>query len=263
MVRKIINFLRCSKQFRIDNRKFEQDKKEYIRQTGNNHLFRYEPTDELKILSEYRESAGNIDPHYFFQDIFVAKYIFKNGFKHVYDIGSRIDGYISHLLGGGVSVTMIDIRPLPVEVENLDFIQGNAMDLSNIPNNTLPILTSLHALEHFGLGRYGDPVDYNGWKKALNAFSEKIQSDGTLIISVPCGNNDVLMFNAHRIFLPCTIYNELKDSMTLNSFTKLQNCKMETFNFTDKDNVLSELSEISKSLGKYDCGIFIFRKKSK
>lgn len=81
-----------------------------------------------------------------------------------------------------------------------------------------------------------------------------------MIVSVPLGNEDVLMFNAHRIFAPITIYNEIKDMMKLESFSKIQNCNVTTFPFENEENVDKKLVEIAKTLGKYDCGIFILRK---
>ena len=253
LIKTIISYIRGLK-------KFKHDKKEYIRQKGNDTFFEYDLSKEYKILQDYNESAGNIDSHYFFQDIFVAKYVLENGFTHVYDIGSRIDGYISHLLAGGIRVTMIDIRPLQVDIENLEFIQSNATNLTEIQDNSLPIITCLHAIEHFGLGRYGDPIDYNGWKKALHAFARKIVFSGILILSVPCSNADVLCFNAHRIFNPVTIFNEVSDLMKLELFTVIRNHRAESFSFADYEEAHTELVKIAKTLGKYDCGIFIFRK---
>ena len=63
------------------------------------------------------------------------------------------------LSGLNAKITIIDIRPLPIKVSNLKFIQANATNLDGIKDNSIESLSSLHAVEHFGLGRYGDPVD--------------------------------------------------------------------------------------------------------
>lgn len=256
----ILNNMRKTRNFFVDTRKFILDRHEYKKQCGNNLLFSYNKKNEYKILHDYRDSAGMVDPHYFIQDIYVAQYVINRGIKQIYDIGSRIDGYISHLVSSGIKITMIDIRPLPINIENLNFLQGNALNLSSIPDNSLSVLSSLHAIEHFGLGRYGDPIDYDGWKKALNEFAKKVTLDGTLILSVPCGNKDLLMFNAHRIFTPITIYKEISNVMRLESFTRVHNYTTEQFKFSDKSNCDSELEKITESLSEYDCGIFIFKK---
>ena len=227
----ILNNMRKTRNFFVDTRKFILDRHEYKKQCGNNLLFSYNKKNEYKNLHDYRDSAGMVDPHYFIQDIYVAQYVINRGIKQIYDIGSRIDGYISHLVSSGIKITMIDIRPLPI-----------------------------NAIEHFGLGRYGDPIDYDGWKKALNEFAKKVTLDGTLILSVPCGNKDLLMFNAHRIFTPITIYKEISNVMRLESFTRVHNYTTEQFKFSDKSNCDSELEKITESLSEYDCGIFIFKK---
>jgi hypothetical protein len=36
----------------------------------------------------------------------------------------------------------------------------------SFPEKT-PSLSCLHAIEHFGLGRYGDPIDLDGHKKGI------------------------------------------------------------------------------------------------
>ena len=246
----------------IAKKKFRSDKKKYIAQyekCRGGGVFTYNKNHTMPILFDYIASAGYLDEHYFLQDIFVASYVTRMGIKHIYDIGSRVDGYIGHLLSGDIHVTMIDIRPLSVEIDGLDFIQDDATMLSSIVDGSIAALSSLHALEHFGLGRYGDTVDYNGWKKALDAFVRKIATGGVLILSVPVGCSDVLVFNAHRIFMPITIYNQVCNLMSLESFTLIQNFKMQTFTFNSEDDVQEKLTNIAKTLD-YDCGIFILRK---
>lgn len=175
----------------------------------------------------------------FFQDMWAAREIYRSGVKHVCDIGSRMDGYIAHLLSMEVQVTMLDIRPFSHKVEGINFIQTDAMELSNIPDESIETLSSLCALEHFGLGRYGDPIVYDGWKKSLHAIKRKIKVGGTFYLSVPVGNEDRVQFNAHRIFRPITI-TSLKggdDISVLDYVTKTQ-------------------------LGKYLTGLFTFKKLS-
>ena len=80
-------------------------------------------------------------------------------------------------------------------------------------------LSCLHALEHFGLGRYGDPIIYNGHIKGIENLTKKIlKSKGTLYLSVPIGNEGVY-FNAHRVFSIGTIMNLMKDYFSLEEFS--------------------------------------------
>lgn len=247
-----------------DRQKYLNDRDEYIRQSCGDEEFVYDEANELRCLSDYRAEAGNIDARYFFQDIYVANRVMKSGVKHIYDIGSRVEGYISHLLSMEIKVTMIDIRPLPERIDNLDFIQGNAMDLRNLESESVPVLSCLHALEHFGLGRYGDTVDYYGWKKALLGYTRILKSGGMLYLSVPVGKQQKVMFNAHRIFRPSTIVRELACEMSIQEFTYFHNGVKTTIDFSHDNNterVIGILDSVADDyLGEYDCGIFILRK---
>lgn len=216
--------------------------------------FKFNRRDSFPITTEYNKFAGVVDGHYFLQDIYFAKIINQNSPKVHYDIGSRVDGFVAHLLSAQIiqKIVLIDIRPFPVQVDRLSFVQGNAMDLSQIENESIESLSSLHAIEHFGLGRYGDPIDPNGWKKGLKSIQAKISRGGSFYLALPVGNKNRLCFNAHRIFIPELIIQTL-DKMELISFSYIQNYKIHSVPLEDMKNV-------SARLGKYDCGLFVFKK---
>lgn len=69
-------------------------------------------------------------------------------------------------------------------------------------------------MEHFGLGRYGDPIEPDAWEKALKSFQRVLKQNGKLYLSVPVGKANKLCFNAHRVYNPHTIINAL-DSMQI------------------------------------------------
>ena len=238
---------------------YEEDRQEYIKQCADSKQFRILAENDHIILQDCIQEAGTLDTHYFIQDIYVAKRVHEAGISHIYDIGSRVDGYIAHLLSMNIQVTMLDIRPLKQTINGLDFIQTDAMDMSNIKNNSMQSVSSLHAMEHFGLGRYGDPINYNGWKKFLQTIKNKIQINGTLYLSVPVGRDEKVMFNAHRIFNPMSIIEVLMPELVLLEFGFIQNFQL--YNYVHKTDNFSFLREIIKNrLGLYDCGIFIFKK---
>ena len=125
--------------------------------------------------------------------------VFQNNPQEHYDIGSRLDGFIAHLLVFR-EVRYIDIRPLPYEIPGLHFVQADAVRLNNIEDNSVESLSSFHALEHFGLGRYGDEIDPEAYKRAAENMVIVLAPKGHLYIGVPVGPVDKLFFNAHRIF---------------------------------------------------------------
>lgn len=150
------------------------------------------------VLDEFNVESGHVDGGYFHQDLFVAKRIFENNpTKHV-DIGSRVDGFIAHCAVFR-KIEVFDIRPQSTSVENIVFKQADLMKLSPDYINYCDSISSLHAIEHFGLGRYGDPIDIDGHLKAIENIWKMLQSNGKFYFSVPIGIQRI-EFNAHRVF---------------------------------------------------------------
>ena len=200
-------------------------------------------------LGDHRESAGRVDRHYFHQDLWAARQIHRlQPASHV-DIGSRIDGFISHVLCF-TSVTVIDIRAQPLEVEGLTFVQDDATELRRFSDASLQSVSSLHAVEHFGLGRYGDPVDPSAPMRAMKSLQRVLGYDGRLYFAVPIGR-ERLEFNAHRIFAPSTI---------LRAFSQLQLLSFAVVN--DNRQFLTGIDPESLSKSEYACGLFEFTKRS-
>lgn len=83
--------------------------------------------------------------------------------KHV-DIGSRVDGFVAHVASFR-EIEVFDVRPISTAVPGVLFRQADLMDSPSLPADTegggyCDSLSCLHAIEHFGLGRYGDTVDF-------------------------------------------------------------------------------------------------------
>ena len=100
-----------------------------------------------------------------------------------------------------LDVEVVDVRPLKTPVAGLTFVQDDGTTLASVPDPSVPSLSSLPAVEHFGLGRYGDPIDPGGAAEALRTFERVLAPGGTLYLSFPIGRPRV-EFNAHRIFDP-------------------------------------------------------------
>lgn len=206
--------------------------------------------NNMPMLYDYYASAGKVDGHYFLQDLYFARKVIENinpDEKH-FDIGSRVDGFISHLLVAKQKVVQMDVRPLNIKLAGLEFRWADATNLDGIEDGSINSISSLHAIEHFGLGRYGDEIDPDAWKKILASMKRVMKQGGKLYLSVPVGNEQKICFNAHRIFSPQTIINELTD-MKLLSWAYVH------------DGRIIEGKDVSRSkLGSYDCGMFIFEK---
>ncbi|MEY3901738.1 MAG: hypothetical protein RL189_1044 [Pseudomonadota bacterium] len=150
------------------------------------------------ICFDRRESAGTAQGQYFLQDIHVARKVFQNNPQRHIDVGSRIDGFVAHVASFR-EIEVLDIRNLKSHVKEIKFTQAN---LFEAPQHLLACADSvscLHALEHFGLGRYGDPLDPTGHIKGLESLRRLLKPGGILYLSVPFGRRKI-EFNAHRIF---------------------------------------------------------------
>jgi len=155
-------------------------------------------------LRDMEMGAGVVGGDYFYQDIWAARKIHERLPDGHVDIGSRIDGFITHLLVFMENVTVMDVRPMKENVPGLRFIEADCTTLDMLENGSVNSLSSLHAAEHFGLGRYGDPVDPAACFTFMDNLARVLKPGGRLYFSVPIGRERVV-FNGKRVFDPHTI----------------------------------------------------------
>ena len=138
-----------------------------------------------------------VEPTYFYQDTWAAGEIFKYKPSYHVDVGSSATtvGIISNF----VPTTMVDIRPLPVNLKNLTFKKGSITKLP-FEDCSIESLSSLCVVEHIGLGRYGDEIDPFGSEKAISELKRVLTHGGRLLLSVPVDAENKIYFNAHRAF---------------------------------------------------------------
>ncbi len=203
----------------------------------------------LPILSDRYMASGIARGHYFHQDLWAARHIYARRPNRHVDVGSRVDGFIAHLLVFR-EVEVFDVRELKSSVSALHFHQADLMQpLSVVPESTDSV-SCLHALEHFGLGRYGDPINADGWITGLQNLAVMLRSGGSLYLSVPIGPQ-AIEYNAQRIFEPKTILNVAQSiGLTLIEFS-----------FIDDEGEFHEDCRIEDSIGcRFGCGCFLFER---
>jgi len=146
---------------------------------------------------------------YFWQDLLVAQRIFQYQPSRHVDGGSRIDGFFAHVAGFR-HMEIFDTRPVTSDIPGVVFKQANLMSvdlaaaLSNGGKGYCDSLSCLHGIEHFGLGRYGDPVDPLCYRRGIENPSKLLLSGGRLYLSAPIGSERV-EFNANWVFDPNNI----------------------------------------------------------
>jgi len=207
----------------------------------------------LPCLHDWREEGGATNSEYFWQDLIVAKKIFESKPEKHVDIGSRIDGFVAHVASFR-ELEVFDVRPISPNIPGVVFKQTDFMQPMQGMHEYCDSLSCLHALEHFGLGRYGDPIDPVGAECGLVNMSSLLKKDGLFYLSVPIGI-DRVEFNANRIFDPRVIINlATENSLRISSLTVIHQGKIVELNVID-DVTLSGLAN-----QRYALGIFIFIK---
>jgi hypothetical protein len=207
------------------------------------------------VFSDRYTTSGVAKGHYFHQDLWAARLIFNDAPERHLDVGSRIDGFVSHLLCFR-SVEVLDIRNLESRISGLRFRQADVMSAQILSIEPVESVSCLHVLEHLGLGRYGDPIAVDGWRTGMRNLSRLVVPGGRLYLSVPVGRPAV-EFNAHRIFRPQYIIDEAgRNDLRLREFA----CVDDEGNLSDIfDNPNEQTIQAFDSLD-YGCGLFLFER---
>lgn len=206
-------------------------------------------------LGDRFSNSGVATGHYFHQDLLVARKIYQNNPVTHLDVASRIDGFVAHVAVFR-QIKVVDVRPLEKKVKNIDFIQADMMSqLSAELIESCDSLSCLHAIEHFGLGRYGDPINFDGYLIGLDNLYKILKHEGKLYLSMPIGPQRI-EFNAHRVFSIAYLLTLFKDKFIVNDFAYVD----------DKgdlhENCTLTQDEIERNYGcHYGCGIFELIKK--
>jgi hypothetical protein len=110
-------------------------------------------------------------------------------------------------------------------------------------------------LEHFGLGRYCDPINPKGYQMGIANMAKLLSPGGTFYLSTPIGQERV-EFNANWVFDPRSIVQcACENGLVLHELTIISPKKGPEKLAID-ENTLAELA-----LQHYQLGVFIFKKR--
>jgi SAM-dependent methyltransferase len=188
------------------------------------------------------------DRHYVFHTAWAARAVQKIAPKFHVDISSSL--FFSTIVSAFVPIKFYDYRPADISIPGFESFRG---DLMNLPfeDKSIKSLSCLHTIEHIGLGRYGDPLDYDGDLKAIKELIRVLAENGDLLIVVPTGKSKI-HYNAHRIYSYAQIINYFKE-LKLIEFSLLR----------DDENDASWINNASEDIAdkqNYGCGCFWFRR---
>jgi hypothetical protein len=205
------------------------------------------------VLRDFDDQAGTARGHYFHQDLLVASYVHEKKPRRHIDVGSRVDGFVAHVAAFR-QIEIVDVRPFASSPhKHIRFVQRDMMaDLvPTIP--TADSISCLHAIEHFGLGRYGETIDPEGHLRGFTNLVRMLEPGGHLYISFPISRQNGVFFNAHRVFHPKDILSwpGCEDSLTLMRFDYVD----------DEGDLHLDLDLLRSQLAlNYGCGIYTFTK---
>lgn len=207
----------ASTQLGVDPRRFLRSLRGLVPYLADLHHFRRGYRGALNFmpcLHDRFEEGGSASTEYFWQDLVVARWIYQaKPRKHV-DIGSRIDGFVAHVASFR-ELEVLDVRPISARIPGVQFRQADLMSAESVGSlapgglGYCDSLSCLHVIEHFGLGRYGDPIDPAGFQRGLEHLSRLLEPGGVLYLSTPVGRERV-EFNANRVFDPKALVQSAK-----------------------------------------------------
>lgn len=227
-----------------------QQQYQFLEELGGKTTQRFE-LNKKNWYPCYGDDTANtgFDRHYVYHPAWAARIVKKiNPAKHI-DISSSL--HFCSVLSAFIPVDFYDYRPALLE---LDSLKSDSADLLNLhfESDSVESLSCMHTVEHIGLGRYGDPIDYDGDLKAINELKRVVAPGGSLIFVVPLGAEDRIHFNAHRVY---------SKPQVLRLFSDME---MEEFALIPEDEADGGLiinpSETLLSRQSYGCGCFWFKK---
>ncbi len=199
-------------------------------------------------------ASTKFDPHYLYHPAWATRIVKKiNPKKHV-DISSILS--FSANLSAFVPVDFYDYRPATLFLDNLTTRFADLLTLP-FPSNSVESLSCMHTIEHVGLGRYGDPMDPAGDRKACAELWRVLSKDGNLLIVVPVGKSNI-RFNAHRIYSFDQVMTFFPNA-TLQEFTLIPDNAGEIGMIMDLQKNIEETRKLVDSQ-EYGCGCFWFKK---
>ncbi len=161
-------------------------------------LFRQNPGPFQIFPEPVFETGGHPQTFVDFECAFAAQNIQRFAPRSILDIGS----YRHFLLGllAHFPVTTMDVRNRRPLSPNETVLTGDAKKLA-LPDRSFDLVLSLCTLEHFGLGRYGDPIDFQADSHAFREMIRVLKPGGYLIFSTTITRaRPAIGFNAHRIY---------------------------------------------------------------
>lgn len=194
-------------------------------------------------------SVTGFDRHYVFHTAWACRVLAESRPAEHVDISSSL--YFVASASAFLPIRFYDYRPAQLGLSGLSCEQADLTRL-HFGDGSIASISCMHVVEHIGLARYGDPLDYDGDLKAVAELSRVVAVGGQLLFVVPIGGESRIQFNAHRIYT----YKQV-----LSMFLRFE--LVEFALIPDDGSSLGLVRHADAALAdiqRYGCGCFWFRK---
>ncbi len=247
MISKIVSYLNHKENIKRLSRSLIQLK---VQEAKTQKRFRLETSDITPFLTD-NTNTTQFDRHYIYHPAWAARILKQtNPAVHV-DIASSL--HFCSIISAFILVRFYDYRPAELVLSDLQTAHQD-LTLLTFESNSIDSLSCMHSVEHVGLGRYGDQLDYDGDEKAMSELARVLKPGGNFLFVTPIGAKAKIVFNAHRIYTKELILDAFKKfGLTLKEFSLIPE-KSEDGGIVSNPN--KEL--LQKQV--YGCGCFWFTK---
>ena len=206
---------------------------------------------DVRLYLRDATSSKSYDRHYVLHTAWAARVLSESRPTRHVDVASSLQFVAG--VSAFVPTLALDIRPAELGLSGLQYQRGSLTALP-FESESLESVSCMHVLEHVGLGRYGDPLDYDGDLKAFAELARVIAPGGQLIVVVPICGEPRIEFNAHRIYsFGQVMAMALASGLQLVEFALIPDDGSE-------ETLIRHASPKLADLQRYGCGCFLLRR---
>lgn len=194
-------------------------------------------------------TATTFDRHYVFHTAWACRVLAESRPVVHVDISGSL--YFASSASAFVPIRFYDYRPVQLGLSGLTCDRADLTRL-HFANGSIDSLSCMHVVEHVGLARYGDPLDYDGDLKAVAELCRVLAVGGQLLFVVPIGGEARIEFNAHRVYTYRLVL-DMFEGFELLEFALIP----------DDSSTMGLVRNADESLAnsqRYGCGCFWLRK---
>lgn len=237
----------ASKQIWEYNTTFKSDFRRFKSLSSQNR-FELKWSRRLPFVMEKTSTTG-FDKHYVYHLAWASRIL--SAIKPTYHVDISSSLRFCAILSAFIPVRYYEFRAVEIKLSNLT---SDVVDLTSLPfaSASIKSLSSMHVVEHVGLGRYGDKLDPEGDLRAISELKRVISAGGDLLFVVPVGKKAEILFNAHRIYTYdqiCSYFGELQ----LIEFALVPD-------LSPSDKLIRNAPRELADRCNYGCGCFWFKK---